>query len=536
MSNFGEILKEIGEFGLFQKRLFAALCIPSMFGSMDVIGQVFTGMKFPHHCNTDWILVAGPNLTYERQRDLTIPVDKDGRFESCKMFTPVDWDLETIERYGINTTTGCTDGWDYDAQPGASSIVTEFDLVCGSKGLIETSQSISMAGVLVGAFTFGTIADRFGRRFAILLSLFLLLLSAMSTALSPNIYVYMVLKFFCGSSSVVMMMNTSVMGLEWSTPSRSVLCTILITCSFSFGLMLLSGVAYLIHNWRILQLVLFSPLVIVLVIFYWYVPESARWLATQGRIKEAQKELERVAMINGTKVPEDLLHKLKMESRPESRSTLDIFRISYLRKRTLIMAFNWFATSMVYYGLSLNVGNFGLDIYLTQLIFGIVEFFSNLSTMFIIQSLGRRITQASVLLLAGIACLVILTVPNDLPVVLTLIAVLGKMASTASFSTLYIYTAELYPTVLRQNGVGFNSMCARTAGILAPLIRLLAVYHYTVPMIIYGITPIAACGFCLLLPETLNVQLQDHATLKEPLNGPVEDKNDRILVAEKHGL
>ena len=57
-------------------------------------------------------------------------------------------------------------------------------------------------------------------------------------------------------------------------------------------------------------------------------------------------------------------------------------------------------------------------------------------------------------------------------------------------------------------------MCARVGGILSPLIGLLEVYHHTIPMLIYGIVPVAAAGFCLLLPETLNVELQDHAEEK----------------------
>lgn len=125
MSNFGEILKEINSFGLFQKRLVVALCIPSIFLAFDVIGQVFVGMSFPHNCNTDWIMERGPNLTEERQKNLTIPVKEDGGFESCLMFTPVDWDLEMIEKYGINTTTECVNGTDFEASGGASSIVTE---------------------------------------------------------------------------------------------------------------------------------------------------------------------------------------------------------------------------------------------------------------------------------------------------------------------------------------------------------------------------------------------------------------------------
>lgn len=57
-------------------------------------------------------------------------------------------------------------------------------------------------------------------------------------------------------------------------------------------------------------------------------------------------------------------------------------------------------------------------------------------------------------------------------------------------------------------------MCARVAGILSPLVRLLEVYHYTIPMLIYSIVPIAAGSLCFLLPETCNVELRDHAEPK----------------------
>ncbi|XP_041817774.1 solute carrier family 22 member 13-like [Chelmon rostratus] len=514
MSNFGQILKEVGEFGWFQKQLLVALCIPCMFSAFDVIGQVFIGMSFPHHCNTDWILERGPNLTGEEQRNLTLPVNKDGKYESCKMFRPVDLDLETTEAYGLNDTIGCIAGWDYEVPRGGSSILTEFNLVCDGSGLIEASQSIFMTGCLIGALSYGAISDRFGRRFAILLSLSLVTLFGVATAFSPNVYVYMVLKFFSGTSSIVIVMNASVMAVEWTDSSKAAFCTGAIVLFFSVGLMVLSGVAYLIPNWRILQLVLFCPLLLVLGLNYWFLPESARWLVTHDRKEEAKKELQKAARVNRRMVTDDQMDKLHMESRPERRNMLDIFQIPYLRKRTFIMAYDWFAVSLLYYGLSLNVGSFGLNIYLTQFIFGLVEVPANLCGLALTQLFGRKICEAGFLFFGGAACLAVLAVPNDLPEVKTTIAVLGKFASTAAFSTAYVYAAELYPTVLRHSGMGINSMCARVGGILAPLIRLLEVYHYTIPMLIYGIIPIAAGGFTLLLPETLNADLQDTTEVK----------------------
>ncbi|NXU44510.1 S22AD protein, partial [Drymodes brunneopygia] len=97
----------------------------------------------------------------------------------------------------------------------------------------------------------------------------------------------------------------------------------------------------------------------------------------------------------------------------------------------------------------------------------------------------------------------------DHPVAITILAITGKFTATATFSTTYVYTAELFPTIIRQTGTGLCSMSARVAGILAPLIIPLDEYHWAIPMAIFGSIPVVMSLFCFLLPETRGVDLED---------------------------
>jgi len=43
----------------------------------------------------------------------------------------------------------------------------------------------------------------------------------------------------------------------------------------------------------------------------------------------------------------------------------------------------------------------------------------------------------------------LLLLSSDQPVVITVLATIGKFTASASFSSAYVYTAELFPTIIR---------------------------------------------------------------------------------------
>uniref|UniRef100_A0A672TSC1 Major facilitator superfamily (MFS) profile domain-containing protein n=1 Tax=Strigops habroptila TaxID=2489341 RepID=A0A672TSC1_STRHB len=507
MSGVGEILKTVGEFGPFQKWLVLFTLLPCFTLSFHQFCQLFMVPDEPHHCNTSWIRAIGPNLTEEEQLNLTLPRDANGEYEQCSMYSPVDWDLDSIVAYGLNATEKCSSGWVYPSNKSICVSFLQFDLVCDRKDLNDISQSVYMLGMFLGAMIFGPLSDRIGRRPVILISIFLQGLFGVAIAFVPHFDVYMAFRCVVGAS--VSGITMTILSLEWVGVSQRPKAVLTSHCCFAIGQMILAGLSYGIHNWRLLQITGSAPVVL---------PESARWLVIKGRIEEAKKVLQKAASINKRTIPPELLEQV-----PAVAAELLVVC------RGFPLRLLWFVNSLVYYGLSLNVTNFGLDIYLTQLAFGAVEIPARIGCIFVLQRFGRKKTQAVLLILSGLWCLLL---PLDQPVVITVMAIIGKFAATASFSTSYIYSAELFPTAVRQTGVGLCSMSARLAGTMAPLMLLLERYNPAIPMAIFGSTPVVVGLLCFLLRETHGTDLVDDTGDGCP---PAQVGNQRCLLVRDMG-
>ncbi|KAI4532134.1 hypothetical protein MG293_017399 [Ovis ammon polii] len=79
-----------------------------------------------------------------------------------------------------------------------------------------------------------------------------------------------------------------------------------------------------------------------------------------------------------------------------------------------------------------------------------------------------------------------------LPVVVTVLALVGKFALAAGFTIFYVDSAELLPTVIRQTGMALVDIFSRIRGILMPLMILLGEHHVSLLVLIYSSLPIRA--------------------------------------------
>jgi len=137
---------------------------------------------------------------------------------------------------------------------------------------------------------------------------------------------------------------------------------------------------------------------------------------------------------------------------------------------------------------------------------------------------GRRITATLLFGSCGLSLVATIFVPLEIGWLRVLLNVLGRGTSNGCLCLCYVYSAEIYPTVIRNVGVGTSSfwVCihkpasglnhplqARVGPMLAPYVAELAVYGADVPVVVFGVAALIASFFVTFLPETADHHLPD---------------------------
>ncbi|XP_017392730.1 solute carrier family 22 member 12 isoform X1 [Cebus imitator] len=539
---FSELLDLVGGLGRFQVLQTVALMVSIMWLSTQNMLENFSAAVPSHRCwaplldnSTAQAGIPG-ELSPEALLAVSIPPGPNQRPHQCRRFRQPQWQLldpnATASSWSEADTEPCVDGWVYDRSTFTSTIVMKWDLVCDSHALKPMAQSIYLAGILVGAAACGPASDRLGRRLVLTWSYLQMAVTGTAAAFAPTFPVYCLLRFLLAFAMAGIMMSTGSLLIEWTAARARTLVMTLNSLGFSFGHFLMAAVAYGVRDWTLLQLALSVPFFLFF-LCSWWLAESARWLLTTGRLDQGLQELRRVAAINRKRAvwdsltPEVLFSAMREELRvgqaPASLGTL--LRIPSLRLRTCISTLCWFTFGFTFFGLALDLQALGSNIFLLQTLIGVVDIPAKTGTFLLLTHLGRRPTQATSMLLAGLCILANTLVPQEMGALRSALAVLGLGGVGAAFTCMTIYSSELFPTVLRMTAVGLGQMAARGGAILGPLVRLLDVHGTWLPLLVYGMVPVLSGLATLLLPETQNLPLPD----------TIQDVQNQAVKAATHG-
>ncbi|KAK3563036.1 hypothetical protein QTP86_014294 [Hemibagrus guttatus] len=296
--NFENVLAEANGFGRYQIALFLLLVLPRLTLPCHFLLNNFIAATPSHHCDISSLDSAGETLSQEQILTISIPKEDDGSFTSCHMFLQPQFYLLTNSSNATELpVVPCQSGWVYDSSRFKSTVVTQFDLVCNTKGLTKAAATVFFIGVMFGAVFFGVLCDKYGRKPILLLSYISAMVFSVASAMSTSFIMFAAFRFLTGFSLSGISTVAIVLSIEWVDIEHRTIIGVSSSVVWTVGNSMLAGIAYLITDWRVLILTVSSPLVIA-VATWWLLPESARWLIVNGKTAEAYKYLQKCASAN----------------------------------------------------------------------------------------------------------------------------------------------------------------------------------------------------------------------------------------------
>ncbi|AUH66397.1 MFS transporter [Paracoccus zhejiangensis] len=355
----------------------------------------------------------------------------------------------------------------------APSIAASFGLSVPQA--IQYTGTLFFLGMFVGAYLFGRLADRIGRRRVLLITVAADAIFGLAAAFAPSLGALMALRFITGMAVGGTLPVDYAMMAEFLPPKNRGRWLVWLEGFWAVGTIVIALTAWLAsvngaaEAWRWIFAVAAFPALIGFWLRLW-LPESPMFLVRHDRQDEVRHVMNRVLTTNG-KAPLPEGSRITTASHDPASET-SIFAPA-LRARTLGILIVWFLVSLSYYGVfiwlpgQLAGEGFGfVRGYGFLLILALAQVPGYALAAWGVENLGRRVTLMGFLLASAAGCFLFTIATSATMIAAALI--LMSFALLGTWGALYAFTPELYPTALRGTGMGTASAIARLGGILAP--------------------------------------------------------------------
>jgi putative MFS transporter len=358
------------------------------------------------------------------------------------------------------------------------SLVEEWSLTPAWVGFIL---SAGYVGQLIGAILFGWVAEKIGRLPTLLITIVLFVSMDIACLFAFSGASMLIFRFFQGIGTGGEVPVASAYINEFIGAKKRGRFFLLYELIFPIGLLFAGLAGYFLvplYGWRALFIVGLVPAVLMIPMRV-LMPESPRWLASRGRIAKADKVvsmLEREAVKEGKTLTEPVVRPVdpKATARSDWR---ELFQGLYL-KRTLMIWALWITVYVVNNGLLTWLPTLYRQVFKlplnTSLLYGwitsAVGVVASLLCALYIDKVGRKRWYAAAFFLATVPLVVLTALGATTATQVVILAPIAyAILQTIAFS-LYLYSAELYPTRLRAIGTGFGSAWLRAGSSIGPVL------------------------------------------------------------------
>ncbi|CAG5132292.1 unnamed protein product [Candidula unifasciata] len=503
MYTLDTLFQQLGGCGRFQVIFVAMGYFPLLPATWGLVFMIFGNYNPGLECGHSSL----GNLTsvFEYSNNST-----EHRESNVRGYTEIPCNCDSIKTYK-----------DWTFNQAASTVVTEWSLICDDAWKSSTIISVQMVGVFIGACAGGQIGDKFGRKVSVHGGAAMLIVTNIIAIFSVSWAMYAVVRFFIGLAVGSMLSTNAVYCMEF-VPAwwRGFIGTFPFWTfsTFSYGLCVMA-----LKNWKHVHIATAFVAMLAFLPVIW-LPESMRFLAVHGHVKQANKVVKKIARLNKKPLPDTSIvtkiAEVEKESLKErsSYTYLHLFHRS-IRKYTIVLGMTWFILSVSNNTIGFGLKAFSGDFFINLVIFLVLPFPARLFLVLITTKVGRKMAVASTMCLSFICSFVVVGIQLLAPeetrgLATTGLAFVANMIMEAGWGASVVLIVELFPTGVRNMAYAFCNGLARIGSMISPFL----IPKQSLPMwglfLLIG-TLLLLCFISILtLPESKERPLQENLQRK----------------------
>lgn len=349
-----------------------------------------------------------------------------------------------------------------------------------------------------------------------------------ATGYSPNFLLHIIFRAAVAATCSLMCIgSTTLADITSGKPKVMVAC--LFEQYWSIGVILLPLVSTYWDSWNVIYIDITAPTLLLMLTYFW-LPDSPRWLLKHGKVEEALNVMLEAAKVNGKSDfnKDDLAKDLQEISTtllktPPEPSLLSIWEGDFKYKLSVLAVhLGWSAFLSLYYASTLHVRAMRRNyLEINTVIIGIAEIIGTFIGLHLILNTTRKWFWASALnIIAAFIEYSAIIIPSSVDpfprmILLMVTSTVAKITISTMLSLFLTCTNEVTGDKTKKRICSYSAMnCARTLVMLAPYIGHSAIhgsalYPQSIMALINVLTSLMIAS-CISTPRTIPLETDDN--------------------------